>query len=177
MRRGLAMARSVDPRTYSGAVTSVYGAAIQNGVLRPDDSAIREIEDAVHGVEQFGDEFALAIARLTLGLALLNRRADPERDRGQKLLADVSDMFLSEGHNHGELPIVNVYLARERARRSVVGAWSVNPQHAVISDGVRSHYMASSDALRALNQERLQALLKPVSQVRILPGAQVRHGI
>ena len=93
MRRGLAMARSVDPRTYSGAVTYVYGAAIQNGVLRPDDSAIREIEDAVHGVEQFGDEFALAIARLTLGLALLNRRADPERDRGQKLLADVSDMF------------------------------------------------------------------------------------
>ena len=39
------------------------------------------------------------------------------------------------------------------------------------ADEARWHYMASSDALRRRNQERLQALLKPVSQVRILPGA------
>jgi hypothetical protein len=39
----------------------------------------------------------------------------------------------------------------------VVGAWSANPQHAVIPDGARWHYMASSDALRKLNQECLQA--------------------
>jgi hypothetical protein len=52
-----------------------------------------------------------------LGLALLNRRAAPERSRGQKLLADVSEMFLSQRHSLGILPIVNVYLAREKARR------------------------------------------------------------
>ncbi|HYB36307.1 MAG TPA: hypothetical protein VEF72_11385 [Mycobacterium sp.] len=34
-----------------------------------------------------------------------------------KLLAEVSDIFLRRGHNLAELPIVNVYLARERARR------------------------------------------------------------
>jgi hypothetical protein len=116
-RHGLAMARSVDPRTYAGAVMYVYGAAIPNGVLRPDDSAMRQIEDALDGVEQFGDEFALVLARLTLGLALLNRPATPERDRGQKLLADVSEVFLSQRHSLGVLPIVNVYLAREKARR------------------------------------------------------------
>jgi len=35
------------------------------------------------------------------------------------LLADVGDMFLRPGHNHNlcDLPIVNVYLAREKARR------------------------------------------------------------
>jgi hypothetical protein len=59
----------------------------------------------------------LVLARLTLGLALLNRRAAPERDRGQKLLADVSEVFLSQRHSLGVLPIVNVYLAREKARR------------------------------------------------------------
>jgi len=59
----------------------------------------------------------------------------------------------------------------------VVGAWSVDPQHAVISDGARWHYMASSDALRRLNQKGLQALLKPVPHVRIMPGAQVNDGI
>ena len=41
---------------------------------------------------------------------------DAERDRGQKLLAEVGDVFL-RGHNLCDLPIVNVYLARERARR------------------------------------------------------------
>jgi hypothetical protein len=111
------MARSVDPRTYAGAVTFVYGAAIPNGVLRPDDSAMREIEDALRGAEQFGDDFALVLARLTLGLALFHRDTAAERDRGQRLLAEVSEVFLSQRHNFGDLPIVNVYLARERARR------------------------------------------------------------
>ena len=40
-----------------------------------------------------------------------------ERDGGQNLLAKVSDMFLREEHHLDDLPIVEVYLARERARR------------------------------------------------------------
>jgi hypothetical protein len=59
----------------------------------------------------------LAFARLTLGLALVHRQAEAERDRGQTLLAEVGDVFLRRGHNLGELPIVDVYVARERARR------------------------------------------------------------
>jgi class 3 adenylate cyclase len=116
-RHGLAMARSVDPRTYAGAVMYVYGAAIPGGVLRPDDSAMRQIEDALEGAEQFGDDYALVLARLTLGLALVHRDTAAERDRGQRLLAEVRDVFVSQRHNVGELPIVDVYLARERARR------------------------------------------------------------
>ena len=53
---------------------------------------------------------------MTLGLALVHRQTAADRDRGQKLLAEVSDVFLRGGHNLAELPIVNVYLARERAR-------------------------------------------------------------
>jgi Luciferase-like monooxygenase len=40
-----------------------------------------------------------------------------DRACGQKLLAEVSDVFLRQGHHLGELPIVNAFLARERARR------------------------------------------------------------
>jgi class 3 adenylate cyclase len=116
-RQALAMARSVDPHSYATVVWGVYAVAIPYGVLRPDDSAMREIEDALQGAEQFGDDFALVLARVTLGLALVHRRAAPERDRGQKLLADVSDVFLSQGQSLGELPILNVYSARETARR------------------------------------------------------------
>src|SRR4029077_4954765 len=51
------------------------------------------------------------------GLALVHRQTDADHDRGQKLLTEVSDVFVRRGHHLGELPIVNVYLARERARR------------------------------------------------------------
>ena len=117
LRHGLAMARSADPMSYATVVAYVYFPGIPNGVLRPDDSAVREIEDALRIAERSGDDLALAFARMTLGLALVHRHTAAERDRGQKLLAEVSDVFLRRGHNLCELPIVNVYLARERARR------------------------------------------------------------
>ena len=117
LRHGLAMARSADPLSYATVVAYVYSAGIPLGVLRPDDSAVREIEDALRIAERSGDDLALAIARVTLGVALVHRQTAAERDRGQKLLAEVSDVFLRRGHNLCDLPIVNVYLARERARR------------------------------------------------------------
>ena len=59
----------------------------------------------------------MALVRVTLGVALVHRQTAAERDRGQKLLAEVSEMLLQRGHNLSELPIVNVYMAREGARR------------------------------------------------------------
>ena len=53
---------------------------------------------------------------MTLGTALVHRPTAAERDRGQKVLADVSEVFQRRGHNLSELPIVDVYSARERAR-------------------------------------------------------------
>ena len=117
LRHGLAMARSADPMSYATVVAYAYFAGIPHGVLRPDDRALREIEDALRIAERSGDDLALAFARMTLGLALVHRHTDAERDRGQKLLAEVSDVFLRRGHYLGDLPLVNVYLARERARR------------------------------------------------------------
>ncbi len=117
LRHGMAMARSADPMSYATVVTYVYLVGIPNGVLRPDDSAVREIEDALQNAERSGDDLALAHARMTLGVALVHRHTAAERDRGQKLLAEVSEVFLRRGNNLGDLPLVNVYLARERARR------------------------------------------------------------
>ena len=117
LRHGLAMARSADPLTYTGAVTYAYGVGIPMGVLRPDDFAVREIEDALQIAERSGDDFALAHAWVTLSGALVHRRTDVERNRGRKLGADVSDVFQREGHHLSDLPLVEVYLARERARR------------------------------------------------------------
>jgi class 3 adenylate cyclase len=116
LRHSLAMARSADPMSYCTAVSWVYFCGIPAGVLEPDDSAMREIEDAARIAERSSDDLAVALARLTLGMARVHSPTDPERDRGQKLLAEVRDKFLRGGYVQAELPIINVYLARERAR-------------------------------------------------------------
>jgi hypothetical protein len=114
---GLAVARSTDPVSHAAVVAYVYNPGIPNGVLRPEDSAIYTIEDALRIAERSGDDFALSNTRMTLGLALVHRHTDAERQRGQKLLADVSNVFLRWGHNLGDLPIASVYMARERGRQ------------------------------------------------------------
>jgi class 3 adenylate cyclase len=116
-RHALAMARSADPMSYALVVTYVYILGIPGGVLMPDDSAVRESEDALQNAERSGDDHAVTLARMTLGLALLHRPKASERERGLMLLGEVSEAFLRPGHYLCELPIINVYLARERARR------------------------------------------------------------
>ena len=67
--------------------------------------------------ERSGDDFVLAFARMTLGHALVHRPTAAERARGQKLLAEVSDVLVRPGRPVELLPSVEVYLAREWARR------------------------------------------------------------
>jgi hypothetical protein len=117
LRHGLAMARSADPLSYARVITYVYFPEILWGVLAADDRAVRECEDALRVAQRSGDELALTAARMTLGATLVHRHTDAERDRGQTLLAEVSDVFLRRGYLLGDRPILDAYSARERARR------------------------------------------------------------
>ncbi|MFZ1178383.1 MAG: cyclase, partial [Mycobacterium sp.] len=117
LQRALAMARSTDPLSYATVVCYVYLLGIPFGVLTPEDRAVREIEDALRIAERSGDDLALAEARMALGIVLVHCHTDAECDRGEKLLAEVSDVFVRREYLLCELPLVNVYLARERARR------------------------------------------------------------
>ena len=104
--------------SYVTVVSYVYTAGIPAGVVLPDDSAVREIEDALAIAERSGDNLQLGVAWLTLGLALVHRHTDAERDRGQKLLAEVRDVFLRGGHFLCDLPMLDAYITRETARRA-----------------------------------------------------------
>ncbi len=117
MQHGLAIARSADPMSYAFAVAFAYFPTVSNGVLQPDDSAVHEIEDALRIAERSSDDLAVTFVRTTLAVALVHRQAAADRDRGQRLLAEASDVFLRQGYLLSELPLVNVYLAREPARR------------------------------------------------------------
>jgi hypothetical protein len=115
-RHGLAMTRSADPLSYATVATYVY-LGIAFGVLRPDDSVLHEIEDALRIAERSADDLALDFTRWTLGVALVHRQTAAERDPGEKLLAEVGAEYLRRRQNLCDLPVVNVYLAREIARR------------------------------------------------------------
>jgi hypothetical protein len=117
LRHSFGMARSADPMSYATVIGFAYWPAIPCGVLAADDRVVREVEDALRIAERSGDDIAWAFARMTLGVALVHRHTAAERDRGQKLLAEVSEVFVRGGHNLGDLPIVDVYVARETARR------------------------------------------------------------
>ena len=117
LRHGLAMAHSTDPLTYAAVVALGYFPGITNGALAPDDRALRDIEDALQIAERAGNDMALAFARMALGFVLVHRQSADARDRGQALLAEVSEVFEQQRHNLGDRPLVNVYVARERARR------------------------------------------------------------
>jgi hypothetical protein len=111
------MARSADATSYTAIITYAYYPGIPYGVVRSDDSVIREIEDALRIAERSCDDFALVMARMTLGVALVHRHTDADRDRGHTLLAELSEVLLSGGYMLGDLPLIEVYAARERARR------------------------------------------------------------
>ncbi len=115
-RHGLTMARTSDALSFAAAVSYVYTAGILGGALRADDRAVREIEEALRIAERSGDDLALALAWMTLGFALVHRPTDAERDRGHEFLAEACDWISRWRYLLCELPAVNAYLARERAR-------------------------------------------------------------
>jgi AAA ATPase-like protein/adenylate/guanylate cyclase family protein len=117
LRHGMPMARHADPASYAGVVGYVYLMGIPFGVLRSDDRALHEIEDALRIAERSSDDVVVGFIKAALALALLHRQKTAERDRGQKLGSEVCEVLVNQGRNLCDLPIIDVYLARERARR------------------------------------------------------------
>lgn len=114
--QAVAIARRHDPMSHALVIGYKYTGGIPAGALLADDTAVRDIEEALRIVEQTGDNFGLGVIRFALGLALVHRE-DPDRERGLQLLAQVRDMCLEGRYTVTELPIANLYAARERARR------------------------------------------------------------
>ena len=113
----VAMARSTDPATYAMVVSYKYGFGIGAGVLLADDTAVREIEEAVQTAEGLSDDTALSFAKFVWGIALAPRRAPADRQRGLELVAQLRDRWLRERSFLHWVPIVDLYVAREQAAR------------------------------------------------------------
>jgi hypothetical protein len=114
----VAMARrSNHPATLVAVVVWTYGWAIHYGVLRADDSAVRAIEEAVPTAQRASNDVALSVAEYGLGGVLLSRDAATDRHRGLELMVQARDIFLRRQAGLQMVPVVELWVARERARR------------------------------------------------------------
>ncbi|MDT5398829.1 MAG: hypothetical protein QOK33_2060 [Mycobacterium sp.] len=112
----VAMARRSNPETLAGAVAWTYGFALQYGVLRADDSAVRAGEDALHTAQTASSDRAMGLAAYTLAVGLLNRDAAADRHRGLELMMQARDIWLRKRALF-LIPVTDLWAARETARR------------------------------------------------------------
>ena len=113
----VAMARNSDPATHAMVALWKHGFGIGNAVLLADDTAVRELDEALHVAERSGDDTALGLAKYVMGIALSQRDGAAEHQRGMELLAQVRDMCLHGRFPRSELPGLEAVDALETARR------------------------------------------------------------
>ncbi len=115
--RALEIGRRTDPMSHAFVVNLIYSPAIPCGVLPPDDTALREIDEALQIAERSGDDMTLGSARMAMGLALIHRKSQTDRAHGLNMLAELREMCLHQRFNLAELAVIDVYAAGESARR------------------------------------------------------------
>ena len=111
----IAMAPNTDPITHPSVVSWKYLDAIPHGVLRADDTAVRELEAALRIAEASGEDTSVGNLKNTLGRALAHRDTSADRERGLEMLAEVRDMCARRQYFLINLPVLELYVARERA--------------------------------------------------------------
>jgi len=112
----IAMARACGDFTIlAGVMWLTHITAIPYGVLLPDAAALRNTAEALAIAEQFGNDLALDLARSVRGITLLYQDG-PQREAGLDLLATIRERILNERFSLTSLPIVDIHIAREKAR-------------------------------------------------------------
>ena len=113
----VAMARNVDRATHALVLFWKHGWAITNGVLVADDSAVRELHEALQMAERSGDDTELGLIKYILGIALGTRDDAADHQRGMELMAQVREMCVDQRFYQSELPGFELHAARDRALR------------------------------------------------------------
>jgi adenylate cyclase len=113
----MVMAERAEALTLAVVVSWGYGIGAWDGVMELDDNVVAKIERALNVTEAAGDDYAVAMVRYVLGTVLQIRDDAADRDRGLQLLEGVRDMCLQQRFPSSELPVIEIYAVRERARK------------------------------------------------------------
>ncbi len=110
-------ASAIAPQFRSGSYWMTYLFAIPNGVLLSDDWAKEQISEIASAAENFGEQITVDMARTARGITLVHREGD-DRNLGLQLLEKSHEAGRQDRYTiPGNLPVVDIHLARERARR------------------------------------------------------------
>jgi class 3 adenylate cyclase len=115
--QAVAMSEGTGPLGRSIIVYWAYGLPTVHEVLATNDSAVREIAEALQIAQQCADDIALGVARTTMAHVLLHQHSPADRERGLKLLEQVGEMCRQGRYYQSELPLVSMYAAYEMAKR------------------------------------------------------------
>jgi adenylate cyclase len=123
LRSALAMAVDVGDRmAMVGIMNWVYVDPIMNGIMLADATAVRDSTETLSATEQLGDDFQIALARYTKGIVLVHGQ-QAGRDAGRLLLTDLREAARGKQFpNPGLIPIVDIYIAREKAHAGDIDA-------------------------------------------------------
>ncbi|MGV9713765.1 AAA family ATPase [Gordonia sp. NPDC003424] len=103
--------------TLAALVLWSYGWAALNGALRVDDATLQPFEESVRIAASGANDVGLSLAEFGLGIALTSRDSAADRRRGLEAMTKARD-FWERGKVAGNhLPIVNLYVAQDAARR------------------------------------------------------------
>jgi adenylate cyclase len=171
---------SVDVTMLAGAIWFAYAIAIPYGVLLPDAAALRDTAEMLSIAEQSGDDLALDLAQTTRGVTLVAHHV-AERQAGFDLLAMVRQRCVHETFALTVLPLIDSYIAREKARLGDVDSAIELARTVVndlfVSDGCIWSALATSVFVEALVQrggngdlEEAQAAIDRLAAVPIDPG-------
>jgi hypothetical protein len=119
--RAIEMGRSCDPWTRASVMFYAFGAGVTCGIYVLDAAARSEIDAALTTAESAGDDLAVAFGKYTLGLVLVHGDT-ADRERGLDVLTEVGELIRQGRFWASEAPVVQSYVARERARHGSADA-------------------------------------------------------
>jgi hypothetical protein len=97
--------------SFGVVIAYTYSMVIGGGVLLPDATAMRDLDEALRIAERSADDLALGFALMTMGVALLQREpTHPER--GLEPLERVREMALNSRFYLCHLPAIDMWIAR-----------------------------------------------------------------
>ena len=150
------MAYETDPTTHCLVINFLYGVGICGGALLPDDAALELVDEALQIAERSADDFALANARLAVGLTLMHRDSPADRERGLTVLSQLRDMCVNEHFSLSELPIIEAYTAWELGRRGDLDG-AIPAVRAAVDDLFQTGLLSWSSMATAVFVETLLA--------------------
>lgn len=151
----IALAHSIDVRSFVTTMLAKYGFAVHTGVLLPDAAADRHTADALALAEQSGDDYAVDTALLVRGLVLVHE-GGPRREAGMEMLARYREAYLRHGYTNDHVRFYDTELARELARIGDVDGAVETARAAVDYLFEVGDMMARGEAVRVFVEALLQ---------------------